>query len=63
MSNLEKVIALQIQNVLEEVDYLDSFQPGFRLGYSTDTLLITDMPLCITFDRLRIGWYIGSGTA
>lgn len=27
---LGKVIALQLQKILDEIDYLDSFQSGFR---------------------------------
>lgn len=40
VSNLEKVVGLQVQRNLEEIDYLDPFLLRFRLGYNTDILAL-----------------------
>ncbi|KAF7241729.1 putative RNA-directed DNA polymerase from transposon BS [Varanus komodoensis] len=37
---LERVVAGQLQALLEETDYLDPFQSGFRPGYSTESALV-----------------------
>lgn len=37
---LERVVALQLQAFLEETDYLDPFQFGFRPGFGTETALV-----------------------
>ncbi|KAF7246760.1 Reelin [Varanus komodoensis] len=38
---LEQVVAGQLQALLEETDYLDPFQSGFRPGYGTESALVT----------------------
>ncbi|KAF7246048.1 Ribosyldihydronicotinamide dehydrogenase [quinone] [Varanus komodoensis] len=38
---LERVVAGQLQALLDETDYLDPFQSGFRPGYSTESALVT----------------------
>ncbi|KAF7245842.1 RNA-directed DNA polymerase from mobile element jockey [Varanus komodoensis] len=38
---LERVVAGQFQAFLDETDYLDPFQSGFRPGYSTESALVT----------------------
>lgn len=35
--------AWQLHRILDETDFLDSFQSGFRPGYGTDTALVTLM--------------------
>ncbi|KAF7250967.1 putative RNA-directed DNA polymerase from transposon BS [Varanus komodoensis] len=37
---LERVVAGQLQALLDETDYLDPFQSGFRPGYSTESALV-----------------------
>lgn len=37
---VEKVVALQLQRILEEADYLDSLQSGFVLVYSTENAFV-----------------------
>ncbi|KAF7250327.1 Microtubule-associated serine/threonine-protein kinase 4 [Varanus komodoensis] len=37
---LERVVAGQLQALLEETDYLDPFQSGFRSGYGTESALV-----------------------
>ncbi|KAF7240636.1 putative RNA-directed DNA polymerase from transposon BS, partial [Varanus komodoensis] len=37
---LEQVVAGQLQALLDETDYLDPFQSGFRPGYSTESALV-----------------------
>ena len=37
---LERVVAEQHQALLDETDYLDSFQLGFRPGYEMKTALV-----------------------
>ena len=34
-------VAGQLQTLLEETDYLDPFQSGFRSGFGTETALVT----------------------
>ncbi|KAF7235047.1 Vomeronasal type-2 receptor 26 [Varanus komodoensis] len=36
----ERVVAGQLQALLDETDYLDPFQSGFRPGYSTESALV-----------------------
>lgn len=38
---VEKVVALQMQRILDETDYLDPFQSSFRPGYGTEMALVT----------------------
>ncbi|KAF7246247.1 Kappa-type opioid receptor [Varanus komodoensis] len=38
---LEWVVAGQLQALLDETDYLDPFQSGFRPGYGTESALVT----------------------
>ncbi|KAF7248337.1 C3a anaphylatoxin chemotactic receptor [Varanus komodoensis] len=38
---LDWVVAGQLQALLDETDYLDPFQSGFRPGYSTESALVT----------------------
>ncbi|KAF7253150.1 hypothetical protein EYD10_01179 [Varanus komodoensis] len=38
---LERVVAGQLQACLNETDYLDPFQSGFRPGYGTESALVT----------------------
>ncbi|KAF7239262.1 WD repeat-containing protein 90 [Varanus komodoensis] len=38
---LERVVAGQLQALLDETDYLDPFQSGFRPGYGTESALVT----------------------
>lgn len=44
---MEKMVAQQFQLILNEMDYLDSFQSGFRSG------LVTEMTLVAFLDDLR----------
>lgn len=37
---LETVNCMQFQRILEQADYLDCFQSGFRSGYGTEMALI-----------------------
>ncbi|KAF7251092.1 putative RNA-directed DNA polymerase from transposon BS [Varanus komodoensis] len=37
---LERVVAGQLQALLDETDYLDPFQSGFRPGYGTESALV-----------------------
>ncbi|KAF7244356.1 LINE-1 retrotransposable element ORF2 protein [Varanus komodoensis] len=37
---LERVVAGQLQALLDETDYLDPFQPGFRPSYGTESALV-----------------------
>ncbi|XP_061466651.1 uncharacterized protein LOC133377174 [Rhineura floridana] len=37
---LERVVADQLQTLLDETDYLDPFQSGFRPGFGTETALV-----------------------
>ncbi|KAF7235294.1 Vomeronasal type-2 receptor 26 [Varanus komodoensis] len=37
---LERVVVGQLQALLDETDYLDPFQSGFRPGYSTESALV-----------------------
>ena len=37
---LERVVAGQLQTFLEETDFLDPFQSGFRPGFGTETALV-----------------------
>ncbi|XP_061477607.1 uncharacterized protein LOC133381973, partial [Rhineura floridana] len=37
---IERVVAKQLQTHLEEADYLDPFQSGFRTGHGTETALV-----------------------
>ena len=37
---LEQIMASQFQGFLDEPDYLDPFQSGFRPGYGTETALV-----------------------
>ena len=38
---LERLVAGQLQALLDETDFLDLFQSGFRLGFGTETALVT----------------------
>ena len=38
---LERVVAGQLQALLDETDFLDPFQLGFRLGFGMETALVT----------------------
>lgn len=38
---VKRIVGLKVQRALEETDYLDLFQYGFKLGYSTETALVT----------------------
>uniref|UniRef100_A0A8D2L0K3 Reverse transcriptase domain-containing protein n=1 Tax=Varanus komodoensis TaxID=61221 RepID=A0A8D2L0K3_VARKO len=38
---LQQVVAGQLQALLDETDYLDPFQSGFRPGYCTESALVT----------------------
>lgn len=42
---------MQFQRSLDEVDYLDSFQSGFRLESGNERAMLMD------FGGLRKGWY------
>ena len=49
---LEPVVAEQLQVLLDETDYLDPFQSGFRPGYGMETVLVTLFDyLCWEKDR------------
>ncbi|XP_053104853.1 leucine-rich repeat-containing protein 39 isoform X1 [Hemicordylus capensis] len=49
---IERVVASQLQTVLEEMDYLDPFQTGFRVGYGVETALVSLMDdLQLAIDR------------
>ncbi|KAF7253476.1 RNA-directed DNA polymerase from mobile element jockey [Varanus komodoensis] len=49
---LERVVAEQLQALLDETDYLDPFQSGFRPGYGTESALVTlYYDLCREKDR------------
>ena len=49
---LEGVVADQLQRLLEETDYLDPFQLGFRPGFGTETALVALYDdLCRAKDR------------
>ena len=37
---LERVVARQLQALLDETDFLDPFQSGFRPGFGTETALV-----------------------
>ena len=45
---MEQVVASQFQGFLDERDYLDPFQSGFRPGYGTETALVTLVILTCT---------------
>ncbi|KAF7241261.1 Maternal embryonic leucine zipper kinase [Varanus komodoensis] len=47
---LERVVAGQLQALLDETDYLDPLQSGFRPGYGTESALVT---LYDDLDRVR----------
>lgn len=36
---VKRVVSIQLQRALDEADYPDPFQFGFRSGYSTETLI------------------------
>uniref|UniRef100_A0A8D2J9Z0 Reverse transcriptase domain-containing protein n=1 Tax=Varanus komodoensis TaxID=61221 RepID=A0A8D2J9Z0_VARKO len=49
---LERVVAEQLQALLDETDYLDPFQSGFRPGYGTESALVALYDdLCRVKDR------------
>ncbi|KAF7242143.1 putative RNA-directed DNA polymerase from transposon BS [Varanus komodoensis] len=49
---LERVVAGQLQALLDETDYLDPFQSGFRPRYGTESALVTPYEdLCRERDR------------
>ncbi|XP_053138881.1 uncharacterized protein LOC128339283, partial [Hemicordylus capensis] len=49
---IERVVASQLQAVLEETDYLDPFQTGFRADYGVETALVGLMDdLQLAMDR------------
>ncbi|KAF7246492.1 PDZ domain-containing RING finger protein 4, partial [Varanus komodoensis] len=57
---LERVVAGQLQALLDETDYLDPFQSGFRPGYGTESALVALYDdLCREKDRGSVGWRIG----
>lgn len=43
---VEQVVMQQLQRVLDEANYLDLFQSGFRPGYGTKTALVTLLMTC-----------------
>lgn len=40
---LEQVVTSQVQRVLEEADYLDPFQSGFRPGFRAETAFVDNL--------------------
>lgn len=57
---VEKVVALQLQRSLKEMDYLDTFQSGFRPGHGTKAALVSLLDdLCRSGMELSVtSWWL-----
>ena len=56
---LARVVAGQLQVLLDETDFLDPFKSGFRLGFGTETALVTLYDdLCRERDRGSVTLFI-----
>ena len=49
---IERVVAHQLQAVLDDTDFLDPFQTSFRAGYEAETATVALVgDLCLSIDR------------
>lgn len=50
---IKRVVSTQLQKAVDEANYLDTFQFGFRSGYSTEMALVT-----LVNDLETPGWVV-----